>query len=107
LHGVLLIKPAAGHPLTGWHGAGGVGVRLTLKTLAFIRIDGNSCRTVTTKTPNGALATPNRNCCKFGMTFGMEKKYTLRLRTRFLAAKKRPAEAGRFQIRKRRRNQYC
>jgi hypothetical protein len=77
LHGVLLIKPAAGHPLTGWHGAGGVGVRLTLKTLAFIYEDGNSRRTVTTKTPNGASTTPKRIYCKIGMTFGREKKYTL------------------------------
>jgi len=26
---------AAGHPLTGWHGAGGVGIRPALKTAVF------------------------------------------------------------------------
>jgi hypothetical protein len=29
-------NPAAGHPLTGWQSAGGVGIRLTLKTAVFM-----------------------------------------------------------------------
>jgi len=50
---------AAGHPLTGWHGAGDVGFRATLKTAVFTYSDADSCRNVTAHSPNCCSSTPN------------------------------------------------
>jgi hypothetical protein len=61
--------------------------RPVLKTFAFIHIDGNSPWRVTTNTPNGVPAAPDRISCKLRMTFGMQKKYTF-ASPRFGVAKK-------------------